>query len=66
MHDKKAIKMKKDEYKYAVPFIASLLMVLSISLTSHLIIYLNYYALIFAFWALCLADYRYGEGNVRK
>lgn len=63
---KKAIKMKKDEYKYAVPFIASLLMVLSISLTSHLIIYLNYYALIFAFWALCLADYRYGEGNVRK
>lgn len=56
-----AIKMKKDEYKYVVPFTASILMVLSISLTSHLIIYLNYYALIFAFWALCLADYRYGE-----
>lgn len=61
---RKAIKMKKEEYKYAVSFIASILMVLSISLTSHLVIYLNYYALIFVFWALCLADYRYGEENV--
>lgn len=61
---RKAIKMKKEEYKYAVPFIASIVMVLSISLTSHLVIYLNYYALIFVFWALCLADYRYGEENV--
>lgn len=61
---RKAIKMKKEEYKYAASFIASILMVLSISLTSHLVIYLNYYALIFVFWALCLADYRYGEENV--
>lgn len=61
---RKAIKMKKEEYKYAVSFIASILMVLSISLTSHLVIYLNYYAMIFVFWALCLADYRYGEENV--
>lgn len=57
----KAIKMLKDKYKYIVPFMASILMVLTISLTSHLVIYLNYYAVIFAFWALCLADYRYGE-----
>ena len=61
---RKAIKMKKDKYKYAVSFIASILMVISISLTSHLVIYLNYYAVIFVFWALCLADYRYGEENV--
>ena len=62
----KAIKMVKDQYEYMVPFMASILMVLTISLTSHLVIYLNYYAVIFVFWALCLADYRYGEKDVRK
>lgn len=59
-----AIKMLKDQYEYMVPFMASILMVLTISLTSHLVIYLNYYAVIFVFWALCLADYRYGEKDV--
>lgn len=62
----KAIKMVKDQYEYMVPFMASILMVLTISLTSHLVIYLNYYAVIFVFWALCLADYRYGKKDVRK
>ena len=57
----KARKMKKNQYKYATPFTASILMVLFMSMTSHLVIYLNYYAVIFAFWALCLADYRYGD-----
>lgn len=60
---KTATKMKKDDYKYRIPLICSIIMVLFISLTSHLIIYLNYYAITFAFWALCLADYRYGERN---
>lgn len=63
---RKAIKMKKDRYKYTTPFVASILMVLVMSLTSHLVIYLNYYAMIFVFWALCLADYRYGGKNGRK
>lgn len=63
---RKAIKMKKEKYKYAVPFSASVLMVFLISLTSHLVIYLNYYATVFVFWALCLADYRYGEKNEQK
>lgn len=57
---KKAIKMKKNQYRYAVPFMGSILIVVFMSLTSHLVIYLNYYAVMFAFWALCLADYRYG------
>lgn len=58
---RKSIKMKRNKYRYANSFLASILMVVFISLTSHLIIYLNYYAVMFAFWALCLADYRFGD-----
>lgn len=60
---RKAVKMKRDQYIYSASFISSILMVLVISMTSHLVIYLNYYAVIFVFWALCLADYRYGGEN---
>ena len=57
----KGINMVRDQYKYGKSFISSILIVIFTSLTSHLIIYLNYYAIIFCFWALCLADYRYGD-----
>lgn len=58
---RKAIEMKRKQYRYAIPFSGSILLVIFISMTSHLVIYLNYYAVMFAFWALCLADYRYGN-----
>ena len=54
---KKLIEMSKNKYKYFAPFASSIVMVLVISMTSHLIIYLNYYAIMFAFWGICLADY---------
>ena len=53
---KKGMKMLRSHYVYAGPFLASIAMVFVISLTSHLIIYLNYYAVIMAFWGICLAD----------
>lgn len=54
---RKAIKMKKIHFKYTGAFMGSISMVLVISLTSHLIIYLNYYAIIFMFWAMCISWY---------
>lgn len=51
---KNGVKASK-EMDYKIPFFCSIMMVLTISVTSHLIIYLNYYALMFAFWGICLA-----------
>ena len=48
---------KKSVSKYRVPFFGSILMVLIISVTSHLVIYLNYYAVMFAFWGICLTEF---------
>lgn len=61
-----AISMIRNRYHNAASFGASLVMVISISLTSHLVIYLNYYIIIFIFWAICLAEYNEPLGCVRK
>ena len=55
------IKMQKMHYEYASAFMGTVIMVIVMSMTSHLIIYLNYYVIIFMFWAICISDY-----NVRK
>lgn len=55
---RKAYGMLKKKYCYAVPFFCSIAMTIIISLTSHLVIYLNYYSIMFVFWGICLADYR--------
>ena len=55
---KKGVNMVKDDYTYAYSFIASIAFVLVMSMTSHLIIYLNYYAVVMVFWAKSLADYK--------
>ena len=53
---KKAVSMKKNTYKNADIFAGSIVLAFIISMTSHLIIYLNYYAIIMAFWGMCLAE----------
>ena len=53
--------MQKMHYEYASAFMGTVIMVIVMSMTSHLIIYLNYYVIIFMFWAICISDY-----NVRK
>lgn len=40
-----------------ISFFCSIVMVLIISITSHLIIYLNYYTIVFVFWGICLAEF---------
>lgn len=62
----RGINMKKKNYKYANAFIGSIVMVIILSMTSHLIIYLNYYAAMFAFWGICLSDYQYFNYCNRK
>lgn len=56
---KKSIQMILDEYKYAYSFMGSIVFIIIISMTSHLIIYLNYYALVIIFWSICLAHYQF-------
>ena len=48
---------KKSVSKYRIQFFGSILVVLVISMTSHLVIYLNYYAVMFAFWGICLSEF---------
>ena len=60
---RRGLSMVKTEYQYSIPFFSSLLLALVISVTSHLVIYLNYYAIMMAFWAICLADHAYGGDN---
>lgn len=54
---KKGIEMLKNNYKFSIPFFGSLLLTVIMSFTSHLIIYLNYYAVMIIFWAICVADF---------
>ena len=56
---RKGIKMVGDSYSKAAPFLGSIAFVLVMSMTSHMIIYLNYYAVIMIFWAMCIAEYEY-------
>ena len=55
---KAAINMQKTHYEYVGAFMGTVSMVIVMSMTSHLIIYLNYYVVIFMFWAMCISDYR--------
>ena len=54
---KRGLAMVRDERTYGYAFVGSVVMVFIISLSSHLIIYLNYYVIFFLFWGMCLADH---------
>lgn len=54
---KRGLAMIRGGRKYGPAFFSSVIMVMIISISSHLIIYLNYYVILFIFWGMCLADY---------
>lgn len=58
---KRGLTMVRAERTYGYAFVGSVVMVFIISLSSHLIIYLNYYVIFFLFWGMCLADH-----NIRR
>lgn len=60
---KEGIFMLKQQYKYAIPFFCSLLLTVIMSMTSHLVIYLNYYSILMIFWAICLSDFKNSLSN---
>lgn len=63
---KRGLAMVRAERTYGYAFVGSVAMVLIISLSSHLIIYLNYYAAFFLFWGMCLADHHKKEKIIQK
>ncbi|MDP4182406.1 MAG: O-antigen ligase family protein, partial [Bacillota bacterium] len=52
-----AIRMIKKKISIAAPFTASIALFVTMSVTSHLIIYPNYFYLIMIFWGICIAKY---------
>lgn len=54
---RKGLQMIRSGRIYGYAFFCSIIMVLIISMSSHLIIYLNYYVIFFIFWGMCLADH---------
>lgn len=54
---RKGLQMIRANRVYGYAFLGSVIMTLVISISSHLIIYLNYYVIFFIFWGMCLADH---------
>jgi len=54
---KSGIHFYKDKMDFAPSFIASIALFLIFSMTSHLVIYLNYFFALLSFWGICLGRY---------
>ncbi len=63
---KRAVEMSRRYYRFAPAFWASIVIILIGSFTTHFIIYLNYYAVIMAFWGFCLADFKRFKRNKQE
>ncbi|MGI6561542.1 MAG: O-antigen ligase family protein [Clostridia bacterium] len=55
---REALLSVKIKAEYAAPFIASLAILFVFSMTSHLIIYYNYFGIMLVFWGICFAENR--------